>query len=118
MIQRRSQSLPRTDKIAGWRQSLGSPLVALRRFDAHPPPRLQRSRRDVKHALGSRFALSVVLVGCALAAPAPALAVNATLWVPEGVSKLRGIIACTSVGLGSGWCKSADFQALAKKLEV
>jgi MYXO-CTERM domain-containing protein len=72
----------------------------------------------VKHALGSRFALSVVLVGCALAAPAPALAVNATLWVPEGVSKLRGIIACTSVGLGSGWCKSADFQALAKKLEV
>jgi MYXO-CTERM domain-containing protein len=69
-------------------------------------------------ALRSRIAFSVVLAACLVAAPRAGWAVNATLWVPDGVAKLRGIIACTSVGVGAGWCKSADFQALAKRLEV
>jgi len=58
------------------------------------------------------------VVALGVLAPRPASAVNATLWVPEGVTKVRGIIACTSVGAGAGWCKSADFQALAKRLGV
>jgi hypothetical protein len=68
-------------------------------------------------ALPSRIVMSLVVAGCVVA-PRAALALNASLWVPDGVTKLRGVIACTSVGLGAGWCKSADFQALAKRLEV
>jgi hypothetical protein len=68
--------------------------------------------------LRSRLALSVVVFLAALAAPRTGRAVNAALWVPEGATKLRGVIACTSVGVGAGWCKSADFQALGKRLGV
>jgi hypothetical protein len=65
-----------------------------------------------------KLALSVLVAMGALAAPRPTWAVTATLWVPDGVTKVRGIIACTSVGLGPGWCKSADFQDLGKRLGV
>jgi hypothetical protein len=68
--------------------------------------------------LRSRFALSAVVALGALTAPRTGWAVNATLWVPEGVTKVRGIIACTSVGVGAGWCKSADFHDLATRLGV
>lgn len=68
--------------------------------------------------LRSRMALSVVMALGVLAWPRTGGAVNAVLWVPEGVPKVRGIITCTSVGVGAGWCKSADFQALAKRLGV
>jgi hypothetical protein len=69
-------------------------------------------------ALRSRMILSALMVASVVAVPRAGWAVNATLWVPEGVTRLRGVIACTSVGAGAGWCKSADFQALAKRLEV
>jgi hypothetical protein len=67
--------------------------------------------------LRSRLTLSVVLALAALA-PRQVWAVNATLWVPDGVTKVRGIIACTSVGVGAGWCKSDDFRALGTRLGV
>jgi hypothetical protein len=69
-------------------------------------------------ALRYRMILSALVLAALIAAPRAGWAVNATLWVPDGVPKLRGVIACTSVGAGAGWCKSADFQALAKRLEV
>jgi hypothetical protein len=68
--------------------------------------------------LRSRMTLSVVVALAALAAPRRGWAVNATLWVPDGVTKVRGIIACTSVGAGAGWCKSDDFKALGTRLGV
>lgn len=44
--------------------------------------------------------------------------ITATLYIPEGVTKMRGILAFTPLGLGSGWFGDADFRALAKRLEL
>ena len=44
--------------------------------------------------------------------------ITTTLYIPEGVTKMRGILAFTPLGLGSGWFGDADFRALAKRLEM
>jgi hypothetical protein len=74
----------------------------------------------------ARGALALVVLGAALAAPRPARAqmtaksgpITVTLWAPEGVAKFKGILAFTSVGVGVGWGTSADFRALATKLQA
>jgi hypothetical protein len=57
-------------------------------------------------------ALAVLL----LAAPRPARAITAELWVPDGVPRLRAVMAFTSVGIGPDWGRSPDFQDLARRL--
>jgi MYXO-CTERM domain-containing protein len=47
-----------------------------------------------------------------------ALAANVALTVPDGVTVVRGLLACSSVGVGPGFCKSADFQDLAKRNQL
>jgi hypothetical protein len=68
------------------------------------------------------FSLGVV-AACAAAAEARAQSATAgevttSLWVPEGVTKLRGVLAFTGVGIGARWPDDADFRALAKRLEL
>jgi hypothetical protein len=60
-----------------------------------------------------RFA-PLALVFVAAVAPRPASAANISLTVPPGVTMVRGVLACSSVGLGPGFCKSATFQEMAK----
>src|SRR4051794_17581961 len=58
----------------------------------------------------------VGLVALALTVARPALAITAELWIPEGVPRLRAVMAFTSVGIGPAWGRSADFQDLARRL--
>jgi MYXO-CTERM domain-containing protein len=69
--------------------------------------------------------LAIAAVAALTAVVAPARAqtaksgiVTTSLWLPEGVTKMRGVLAFTGVGLGSGWPNDAEFRALAKRLEL
>jgi hypothetical protein len=44
--------------------------------------------------------------------------VTLQLWIPDGVTNLKGVLAFSSVGLDNGWPTSDDFRALAKRLET
>jgi MYXO-CTERM domain-containing protein len=44
--------------------------------------------------------------------------VGVKLTIPDGVTKLRGVLAFTARGLASGWASSAPFQDLAKRLNA
>jgi hypothetical protein len=79
--------------------------------------------------LGRSFSLTSAAVALALAlvaAPAAAQtqatgkagAITVNLTIPEGVTKVRGFLAFTATGLGSGWGTNAEFMALAKKLSA
>jgi len=48
------------------------------------------------------------------AAPRLAAAANVNITIPAGVTNVRGVLACTSVGVGPGFCRNADFLAMAK----
>src|SRR4051812_12900742 len=52
------------------------------------------------------------------AAPRPCQAINVELWVPDGVPRLRAVLAFTSVGIGPDWGRSPDFQDLARRLQA
>jgi hypothetical protein len=73
------------------------------------------SRTGASLLLGAALA---VLPGAAAAQTAKAGMVSTTLYVPEGVTKMRGVLAFTGVGLGSGWPNDAAFRAMAKRLEL
>ena len=45
-------------------------------------------------------------------------AITVTLTVPEGATRLRGVLAFTATGLGSGWANNPEFRALARRLSV
>lgn len=45
-------------------------------------------------------------------------AITVNLTIPEGVTKLRGVLAFTATGLGPNMASGADFQELAKRLSV
>jgi MYXO-CTERM domain-containing protein len=65
------------------------------------------------------FPASCLLASAATLAavlPRPALAANAALTVPDGVTVVKGLLVVTSVGAGPGIGKSADFQDMAKRL--
>jgi MYXO-CTERM domain-containing protein len=57
-------------------------------------------------------------VTLATAWPGTALGANAALTVPDGVTTVKGLLVVTSVGAGPGIGKSADFQDLAKRLQL
>jgi hypothetical protein len=40
------------------------------------------------------------------------------LYTPPGVQTLNGVMICSSVGLDTGWCSSADFQAAAGRMGI
>jgi hypothetical protein len=68
-------------------------------------------------------ALVAVATTCAPEAQAQQLTgkagpISVTLFIPEGVTKLKGLLAFTSAGLGSGWSGNEDFRALAKRLDA
>jgi hypothetical protein len=44
--------------------------------------------------------------------------VSLQLWIPDGVTNLKGVLAFSSVGLDNAWPTSDDFRALAKRLET
>jgi hypothetical protein len=54
----------------------------------------------------------------ALSFARPALALEGTVWIPDGVAKLRGALVFTSVGLGPEWGQNAEFRELARRLEA
>src|SRR5205814_7795319 len=56
---------------------------------------------------------------CLIASSArPALAANVALTIPDGVTTVKGILVVTSVGAGPGLGHSADFQDMAKRLQM
>jgi MYXO-CTERM domain-containing protein len=77
----------------------------------------------------ARLSLSLpVVAALALLAPGVARAqqsftgkagaITVTLTIPEGVTKVRGVLAFTATGLGSGWGTNAAFMDLAKRLNA
>jgi hypothetical protein len=44
--------------------------------------------------------------------------VSVKLTIPDGITKLKGVLAFTARGLASGWAGSAQFKDLAKRIEA
>jgi hypothetical protein len=69
---------------------------------------------------------ALALLGALALAPRAALGqmratvgeITTTLFIPEGVTKMKGVLAFTPLGLGSGWFTNEDFRALARRLEL
>lgn len=73
----------------------------------------------------ARTALAAVVTMAIALAAAPAVAqtaaarnVNLSLSIPEGVTKVKAVIAFTERGLAGGWSNNAAFRDLAKRLEA
>jgi hypothetical protein len=45
-------------------------------------------------------------------------ALEGTVWIPEGVGRLRGALVFTSVGIGPQWAQDAEFRDLARRLDA
>jgi hypothetical protein len=72
----------------------------------------------------ARLALGLGLLLTSLTASRPVAAQTASarnvtldLTIPEGVTKVKGILAFTVRGIASGWARGAGMQGLAKRLE-
>jgi MYXO-CTERM domain-containing protein len=70
--------------------------------------------------------IAALVVAAALGSPSVSHAqmsakvgiVTTSLWIPDGVTTMRGVIAITGVGLGGGWPNNQQIRDMAKRLGI